>query len=302
MKKFITRLLIIIAITFVGDRGLSYVVRFFYNRTTTTDEFKINSVMFRMNEPVVFMGSSRCHHQYIPSIISDTLHKGVYNAGLWGMRNIYFQYAMLCNILQKYTPQTICYEIHPIDYLHIPISDIEKVGSLAPFINYSSGCDEMLKRDGIYYKCEISHLYRYNSQFANIIAGSFSDRSLVADMGVKIMNGLMDTAHGAIKPERFSDPIDYDKLHYLQAFIDTCKQRKINLIFLYSPMYAVEKTHLFDIPDSVAKKNGIPFLNHYNMEGFSGNKDMYYDYGHLNGTGAKKYSSIIASELKQYIK
>ena len=301
MKKFLKRLLIIIIITLIADRAIYYAIKPFYKRATTTDEFKLNAVMYRMNDPVIFMGSSRCHHNYVPSIIGDTLQTGVYNAGLWGARNIYFQYAVLCNILERYTPQTICLELHPVDYLQTPFSKLDKVGNLTPFINYSAGCDEVLKKAGLYYKCEVSCLYRYNSDFANILMGNFTKRSFEADKGYKALSGELDIKTGKTTPEEFPFPVDEDKLHYLQAFIDKCKEKKIQLIFLFAPMYAVENTTIFNIPDSMAKKNGILFINHYNLEGITGHTEYYYDFGHLNETGAKKYSSFIASELKQYI-
>ena len=115
------------------------------------------------------------------------------------------------------------------------------------------------------------------------------------------LNQELDLKNGEIKPEEFPFPVDTDKLNCLQAFISLCKEKKIQLIFLISPMYAVEKTTAFNFPDSIAKKNDIPFLNHYNMEGLTGHAEYYYDFGHLNENGAKKYSSIIASELKYFI-
>ena len=289
-------------ITLIADRAIGYAFKHFYQTTTTTDEDKISTVTLRMNASVVFMGSSRCHHHYIPAIISDTLQKNVYNAGLWGMRNIYFQYGILCNILERYTPQTICLEVHPIDYLQTPFSDIERVGNLAPFINVSTGCDNVLKLAGLYYKYQLSSLYRYNSEFAACLMGNLSARSLEADKGYKPLTGQLDITHGTIKPEEFTFAPDKRKMRYLQAFIDKCKEKKINLIFLYSPMYAVKnKTTLFDIPDSIAQENKIPFINHYRLNSITGQPEYYADYGHLNAKGAKKYSSIIASELKQYI-
>ena len=67
-------------------------------------------------------------------------------------------------------------------------------------------------------------------------------------------------------------------------------------------MYTVKnKTILFDIPDSIARKNKIPFINHYQLNTITGHSEYYADYGHLNSKGAEKYSSIIASELKQYL-
>ena len=302
MKKFIKTLLIIIVFTFIADRALSFIVKFFYSTATTTDEYKLNTVTFRMDDPVIFMGSSRCHHHYIPSIISDTLQMGVYNAGLWGRRNIYFHYGELCNILKRYTPQTICLELHPIDYLKTPGSDIATVGVLTPFINYTSECDDLLKTAGYYYKCELSCLYRYNSEFANILMGNVVNRSFPANKGFRPLFTLLDTKHDDVGPEKFPFPIDEDKVRCLQAFIDKCKEKNINLIFICSPVFAKEKGRLFDIPNEIARRNGILFINHYYYEGFSGHAEYFADFGHLNETGAKKYSSAIASELKQYIK
>jgi hypothetical protein len=301
LQAFGKRILIILAITFLADRGLGYVVSVLYKKTSTTDEAKINAVTYQMNAPVVFMGSSRCHHHYIPSIIADSLHKPVFNAGLWGMRNIYFQYALLNDILQRYTPETICLEIHPIDYLNIPGSTIETVGTLAPFINYAPATDSLLKKDGIYYKSQLSHLYRYNGEFSNILIGNVSARTNAADAGFKGLYGQIDTVTTPVRTERFDAAKDPDRLYYLQAFINKCREKKIQLIFIYSPMLSVEKTHLFDVPDSVAASNGIPFINNYKFEGITGHAKFYFDYGHLNEEGARKYSSAVATQLKPYI-
>lgn len=302
MKKFIKTLFIIIIITLVVDRAIGYIFQHFYQTTTTTDEYKICSVVCRTNAPVLFMGSSRCHHHYVPSIISDTLQQEVYNAGLWGMRNIYFQYGLLSNLLERYKPQTIFLEIHPIDYLQTPFSDVERVGNLTPFINYSSGCDEILKEAELYYKCQLSVLYRYNSELVNILIGNISDRSFNTQ-GYRPLEDQLDTLNQKITSETFDFAPDKRKMYYLQAFINRCCVENINLVFLYSPMYATEEhTNLFDIPDSIAQANHIPFINNYYLEGITGRPEYYADYGHLNDKGAHKYSSIIAPVLKKYTK
>lgn len=301
MEKFIKSLLIIILLTVIADRALSYVVNIFYKTTTTTNEYKINTVIYKMDAPVVFMGSSRAHHHYVPSIIEDSLNVGVYNAGLWGMRNIYFQYAFLNNILKRYTPKVIILEVHPIDFLQTPFSDIETVGPFTPFIGYTPECDEVLKKAGLYYRGQISHLYRYNGQFANILSGNITTRSFSSDKGYKPLQGKLDTTF-KIKPEKFPFPVDRERVKYLQAFIDKCKEKNIKLIFTFSPMYAVEKSNLFEVPNLLARKNNIPFLNYYDLKGITGHAEFYYDFGHLNDEGAKQYSRFIGGKLKHYLK
>lgn len=300
MKKFVKILFFIIVVTIVADRAIGYLFQYFYKTTTTTDQYKVSTAICKTNAPILFMGSSRCHHHYVPGIIGDTLQHEIYNAGLWGMRNIYFQYGLLSNILERYKPQTIFLEVHPIDYLQTPFSDIERVGNLTPFINCSSGCDEVLKEAGLYYKCQLSFLYRYNSEFANILVGNLSDRSIKD--GFKPLSGQLDTIHHKVVPEEFEFAPDRKKIHYIQAFIDRCRIENINLVFLYSPMYiAKEKTALFDIPDSIAHANNIPFINNYRLDGITGHPEYFADYGHLNENGAKKYSAIIAPDLKKYV-
>jgi hypothetical protein len=300
MKKFLSRVIVIIAITLIADRVLSYVTGIFYKTTTTTDEYKINEVTYHMTAPVIFMGSSMSHHNYVPSIISDTLKTDVYNAGLWGMRNIYFQYGLLSNILKRYTPKTIFLELHPIDFLQTPFSTVETVSRLTPFINYSEGCDEVLKKGKLYYKCKASNLYRYNSEFANIVVGNITNLTPAALKGFKPLIGQLTDVN--VKPEQFPYAVDKDKIHYIQAFIDMCKKKKITLVFLTSPMYAIEQnTTLFNVPDSLAKQNKIAYINNYNLSGITGHREYYYDFGHLNEEGAKKYSSFIAPELKQFV-
>ncbi|WP_316735179.1 hypothetical protein [Pedobacter aquatilis] len=302
MKRFIFRLLIIIGITLIFDRTLAFVVNYFYKTATTTDEYKINYVTYKMDDPIVFMGSSRCHHHYIPSILEDSLKRKVYNAGLWGMRNVYFQYAFLSNILQNNTPKTIFLEIHPTDYLKTPFSGLDVVGNLSPFINYSEGCDDVLKKAKFFYKGEVSHLYRYNSLFANLALGNMFQRINPENKGYKPLYGELDLSHGPIKPEKFDFDVDNEKVKYLKSFIDKCKEKRINLILLFSPMYAVEKNNMFDIPYRLAKENNLVFINNYNMAGITGHQEYFHDFGHLNDTGAKKYSIMIASQLKKYLK
>lgn len=300
MRKFLIRLIIIIGIVFILDRTMGLVINILYNTATTTDEYKLNFTTNQMDAPIIFMGSSRCHHHYVPDVLEDTLQKKVYNAGLWGMRNIYFQYGLLSNILERYTPKTIFLEIHPIDFLKTPYSDLTSVSNLSPFVNRSSGCDEVLKKGKYYHKDILSHTYRYNSLFPNLILGNLFTRTNLENEGLKPLYGKIDKSKGKIAPEKFNFPVDQNRVKYLQAFINKCKDKNIKLVLLFSPMYAVDSVDFLTIPTMLAKKNAIDFLNYYNLPGITGKEEYFYDFGHLNEAGARKYSSLIAGELKKY--
>ncbi len=301
MKRFLNWILLLLLILFFIDRGGSFIINEFYKRSQATDEYKINYVINKMDQPVVFMGSSRCHHSYVPSIISDTLGTPVYNAGLWGERNIYFQYGLLCNILQRYTPKVICLEIHPIDFMQTPFSGIERISPLAPFIEMSTGCDSLFKLENKYAEYKISHLYRYNGILISTIGGCFLPNNSQKDNGYKPLYNIVDLS---AKADEFNFPIDKQRIQLLSNFANKCKEKNIKLILLCAPMYVVSNScaKALQYVSTIAKVNHLLYLNHLTDAAFMGRREMFYDRGHFNDKGAKLYSSKIAHELKQIMR
>jgi hypothetical protein len=300
MKRFFNWALLLLLITFSLDRIGSFVMKELYAHSNSTDEYKINYVTNKMNQPIVFMGSSRCHHSYVPSIISDTLGVPVYNAGLWGERNIYFQYGLLCNILERYIPKVICLEIHPIDFMQTPYSGIEHIAPLAPFIGKSTGCDSLFKVEKKYTEYKILHLLRYNSNFVSLVGGCLFVKNSQKDNGYKPLLGITDYI---VKPDEFKFSIDQQRVKILLKFINECKKKKIKLILLCSPMYAVSNSCIqaYNIPLKIARVNELQFLNHLTDNEFVGKRNLFYDRGHFNDKGAKLFSSKIAHELKSIV-
>ena len=226
----------------------------------------------------------------------ETPYYTCYNAADWGIKNIYYHYGLLGNILSRYTPKAILFEIHPCDFRDTPFSGKERAGSLAPYCGMSDACDEMLKLSGNYWVYQLSWVYRYTGSFPNLIIGKLGsmDRSL---KGWKPLDGVMDTT--GVKPEEYPFPIDQERISLLERFIKDCQQRNIQLIMIVSPMYICSKEDVFKIPRELAAKYNIPFIDHYRDTTFVGQADLFYDFGHLNRKGAEIYSKIISKELKR---
>ena len=221
-----------------------------------------------------------------------------YNAGDWGIKNIYFHYGLLSNMLERYTPSVVLLELHPSEWLNLPFSGTERAGSLAPYCGMSEGCDQMLKLAGNYWPYRLSTVFRYTGEFPNLLAGKKGtmDRSL---KGWKPLIGEIDTT--GIIAEEYPFPMDEERIKLMDKFISTCKNNGISLVFAVSPMYICSKEDVFRYPRELAHKNNIPFLDHYKDSDYVGKKELFYDFGHMNEKGARLYSAKICKELKTVI-
>lgn len=278
------------------DRMLGLGLGYLYSVSNATDAYKISYTNESTEDSLLFMGSSRCLHHYVPHIFERELGMSCYNAADWGIKNIYFHYGTLGNILSRYTPKAIIFEIHPCDFMNTPYSGKERAGSLAPYCGMSKECDEMLKLSGNYWPYQLSWVYRYTGKLPDLITGRWGsmDRSL---KGWKPLDGVLDTI--GIKAEEYPFPIDHERIALLERFIRECKSRSIQLSIIISPMYVCSKEDVYKIPRELAEKHQIPFIDHYRDPIFVGHPELFYDFGHLNRKGAEIYSEMIAKEIKR---
>lgn len=296
MKKLLLHIIIVACLFFVIDRTLGLGLGYLYSISNATDEYKISYTNETTRDSLLFMGSSRCLHHYAPLIFEKELGTSCYNAADWGIKNIYFHYGTLGNILSRYTPKTIIFEVHPCDFQNTPYSGKERAGSLAPYCGMSKECDEMLKLSGNYWSYKLSRVYRYTGSLPNLLTGKFGsmDRSL---KGWKPLDGVLDTI--GIKAEEYPYPIDQERIDLLERFIKTCKRNDINLFLIVSPMYICSQKDVYKIPRELAAKHQIPFIDHYRDSNFVGHSELFYDFGHLNRKGAEMYSKMVCKDLKR---
>ena len=298
MKKLLTYIIITACLFFVIDRLLGLGLKQLYQISNATDEYKISYSNEGTLAPILFFGSSRCLHHYVPSIFEDTLGKECFNTGDWGIKNIYYHYGLLGNILTRYTPQIIIFEIHPCDWLDTPFSGTERATSLAPYCGKSKECDEMLQLTGKLWAYQLSMVYRYTGSLPNLLLGKLGamNRNL---KGWKPMDGILDTT--GVKAEEYPFPVSEKRTELFEKFITTCKEHHIRLVLAVSPMYICSKKDVLNYPHQLAIKHHIPFLDHYRDSAFVGHSDLFFDYGHLNRQGAERYSKMVCKELKEIL-
>ena len=298
MKKLLIHIVIIAGLFFVIDRTAGLILKQLYSQSNATDEYKIGYANAETTDDMLFMGSSRCLHHFVPSVFEEAYGMTCFNAADWGIKNIYYHYGLLGNILSRYTPKVIVLEIHPCDYLDTPYSGTERAGSLAPFCGMSDECDEMLKISGKYWPYKLSMVYRYTGSLPALLFGRWGgmDRSL---KGWKPLDGQLDTT--GLKAEEFPFPVHQEKLQLLERFIQDCQTKGIHLSFIVSPMYICTKQDVFKVPRDLAKRYNIPIFDYFRDQQFMGHAELFYDYGHLNREGAVIFSKKVCNDLKPQI-
>ena len=256
----------------------------------------IEYIMKECNEDVLIMGSSVALNSFIPSIIEDTLGLSCFNAGANGQTMIYY-HTMLNIILKRYCPKIIVLGLHPSEFKN---DKIMRYNILTPYFNSGyKEIDSVIIGDNPYDKYLLNfNLYRYNTVWFRILLYNFVDEEDVNS------NGFIGKEKPAVLPIMSSvirsGYVSASKLDLFKDIIQICKNHSIKLLVVTTPSYS----HLIGLNSSVecvkeiCFNNGIRYYDDTELDIFLKHADWFYDTIHLNIDGAKYYSKIIASRLK----
>lgn len=263
------------------------------------DSWRNNYICKKTNEEVLIFGSSRAFHHYNPQIISDSLKLSCYNCGQDG-NGIILNYGRLLLIKKRYQPKVIIYDISTtFDY---SVNDNHKyLGKLKPYF-YEQGIKDIFtsidKTEKWKMQCS---MYKYNSNFSQIISDYFLPFQQVGDNGFRPMKGSFDPMKIKSNKDSDNNELMYDtlKIDYIHKFISLCKNS--TLILTYSPMwYNYDRTKLNFIKD-ICKENNIPFLDYSNNPKYVHNDSLFKDGSHLNEKGANEFTKDIIIEITPYL-
>lgn len=298
MKKLLTSLLFVFAALFAVDRIGGQIMWWINQNIQTRLVSKLKYLANEVDVDVVLLGTSRCQHHYVSSILADSIDMSVYNGGIDGSECIYNHYIALNLILLHHSPKMICLDLWANDYA-VSDNSFNKTGIFAPYIGRSERADSIFRETGNYWPYRLCHLYRYNALAITSIGHSLTD-------GQQEDKGYRPGAQPRFIPDRLdkahkSENIDTLKLQYLRRFITLCKSHHIALVFTVSPIYSEADADLYDVLKDVAKENGIPFFDYHTQGLFLDHPEYFRDNEHLWDKGARVYTSIFAHDLKRYI-
>lgn len=297
MRKVFTVFVLFIIISFVADRLLGSILHTAFTHSNCIESY----VYQKCDADIVVLGSSRAHHHYVPSIITDSIGLSCYNLGADG-KNIYYQYASMNLLLTHHIPKIVIYDCFSVD---VSVSDFKyDLGSLSdyyPIYGENKAVDSLIDMQGAQYISRIicSHSYRYNSRFLDHLKGN-NDAILC---GYEPSFGIYDKG---LTVQRESITIDNSKIGIMQKLIDLCKEHNIRIIFAVSPRYALNETdgpmtRKYEVVNELCQKNNVPFL-YYELDSlYLKDNTLFRDIGHLNETGAVLFSEHFSKDLKEIL-
>lgn len=296
MKRFLSKIAIFAVIILVLDVLCGVVSGFLRKNAKGGSTYEDYYIAEKCDADILIFGSSRASYHYDPSVFTAYLGESCYNCGKEGNGTI-LAYARFGMITNRHTPKLVIYDLNPkFDYLasgdysenflHIKAyygnDSVKK--AMAPFLD----TEDQIKL--------VSNLYRNNSRLLSDILDNLMIR-YQNENGFAPLYGEMKN-NAAIAGNNPSYPVDEKKLHLFERFILDCQEKQIPLVFVVSPKYQSAGADEFALAEEFAAKYQIPFLNYLDADGISHQTQFFQDNTHMNEAGAKKFSELIAKEIK----
>lgn len=295
MKKFIFRIVIFFVCILVVDFIAGLLFPSLVNQAKGGDNWRNNYICNETKENILIFGSSRAIHHYNPNIISDSLKMSCYNCGQDG-NGIILNYARYDLICQRYTPQIIIYDIQPSFDLLAGDDNHKYLKWLKAYYDRKNIPQIFESVDKTERFKMMSNLYRYNSNFIQIISDCIRPQQASGEKGFRPLLGEMDRMK--ISKKKDIDKVNYDslKLAYINKFININKDVKV--VFVISPTWdGMDSSQYYPI-QKICNQKGLLFINFANNQKYMHNYKYFKDGAHLNTVGADEFTKDIIKALK----
>jgi hypothetical protein len=305
----IYKFLLFISLLLILDQVTGLILKTLYFHQRSGPNYSLNYTFEECNSDILIFGASRAQHNYDPRIIGDSLNMTCYNSGLDGGHSILFQYAQIEVVTKRYLPKIIILEFNPNEIVYYS-DNYDKLSILLPYYLKYPELQPLVKLKSRFEKLKLlSATYPFNSNIINIIrfnTNTNAARKRDFEGFVPIINKVMD--ENMIRPR--SNPeseivIDTNLVLALKNIIDICKENRISLYIVSSPLYN-DKDAKRPVTSAAARlslqiinENKVNYLDYSYDTNFTGYKQLFSDFNHLNDKGATKFSQLIAGLIKQ---
>ncbi len=296
MIRFFLKLTLIVLLLILIDHESGIIENHFYFHENNGEGSQISFVINDVTADMLIFGSSRANHHYVPEVFENRLHYTCYNAGKDGNFLLY-NYAIFKAIVKRYDPKLVIFDIRPYELGDID-SEYERLSLLMPYYNNIPEIRQVVDLRGPFEKLKhISSIYPYNSMLFQIIRGN-----LKKDKGTESDSEGYIPLHKLMKKEKIKHwdlsniSIDQNKINALYDIISTCKQKHIELVFVYSPIWKINDEKNNQISKICSAQN-IRYFDMSNDTEFMNNPQYFEDLSHLNDEGARIFSNLLANKL-----
>ncbi len=256
-----------------------------------------------VNYDIVINGSSRAYVQYNPFILDSVLGYKTYNFGMDGssINRQIIKYQTYCRIHNTH-PKLL---IQNIDLLVLRITKGYEREQFLPFFFYDNQMiDDFDKYEDFGFADRHIPLLRYYG-YGNKIIPAIRAHHNVSKGYAYGRNFPWD---GSTFRELDTLPIGKDKeaISIFDDFLGEVIASGTDVILVYAPIYSgvykkVHKEEMYEIFGKIADEYNIPILNYNEIE-MCNDTNMFYNATHLNYTGSKIFTRMLASDIDSLIK
>lgn len=257
-------------------------------------EYVINKVKANF----IVIGSSRAEAHYDSKVIKEAFPEySVFNCGVDGQLFYYINTSFNA-IMDRYTPKVVVWDFQLKDLVD---DTPENLSLLYPYY-YSNDCIRTLldSQDNTLKLMLWNNCYRYNGTASRILRAMRMNES--SKMGFSAHESG-DKSRKIRGDDMFlkNQELIADKIALLSSTIRRAKKKGIKLVLCVSPMYVNLKgqSGTINYLRELAEQNNMIFIDDSQLDDFIRQEDYWYDGGHLNSFGAKKFTGILISQIKE---
>ncbi len=306
IKTFSKSLIIFVLILIALDWGIGSLLRHYFFTQKSGLQHRINYTINKTNADLLIIGSSRATYHYNALNLEKGMHLSSYNCGIHG-NGIVSHNAVLSCILERYIPKIVILDINKNE-LTTDTDSYDRLSYLLPYYKQHPELGKVLELRSKYEKIKLfSQTYPFNSLLIQILYGNMELPKGSEDKDVKGYLSLKSKWNQPIVNDtnNLKGILDQNKINAFKKFIFECKKLNIKLYIFVSPFYAKSNGNgkSIEYVSGFAKKNDIPFVNHYQDSLFMNNPEYFNDIEHLNQQGSEIYTEsiykYILSDLKK---
>ncbi len=295
-KIFIKKLFLFIFFSIILDFAIGTILEHFYfsQKSLVSGDNKLYYSLNMTNENILVFGASTAIHGYIPEIVEDSLGISCYNTG-WNGTNIYFSNTILNSVLDRYIPKVIIFDMTAWELVKAD-DDFDKLSEMYPYYYSNKSVKEVIDFSGKYEKYKmLSKTFRYNSKLLYILTQNLRSQ-IIGDKGYEPL-------YGNWKKNIEKDTLDvapYDSLKFscLDKFVSHAFEKGCKVVIVSPPVFRQYAKNQYLAIEPYLKEKHVEFWNFRNDTTFNNHIEYFYDYVHLNHTGAELFTKQIVDRLK----
>jgi hypothetical protein len=311
MKKSVIHLLrrslILLVILFALDRLIGAgLERMYYKQKHGDDQVTLYTLDSTKEDLLVF-GSSRASHHYNVEEMERELGVSAYNCGRDEM-GVSYTAAMLPLVMNRYKPKYVLIEVLPTELATWgkDVSERHIATVLMPLAYRHPSLWQTIAYADKYevYKAAVSRIYPYNSMIAAFVQNTYTHFGHSSDRGYEPLYKSIDTnvySRPIWKSFDHAVNVDTSLQRRFTGLLDFAASQGVQVYVMISPFYFYQDlsgNKSFQGLKELTAAHGAHLMDFSYDPRFVKHPSLFNDDVHLNDTGARLYTRIVADSLR----